>query len=217
MRLASKLLIATSLAVVVFASVPPPAAAVEYTVDANPYSVSHTLPGTELWNVYELTANAGDQISYTMTVTSAGDCAMLLMVRGHNPTGSSQYDTRYSMDTCGPSYANTYPVPSGEGNQWSVVIASTQLNDVTYSLTITVAPAPPINWLLIGGILIVVVVVVVGLIAALMMRRKKRAAAMPPPAAPYMGPTQPGYPAPPPSYPQPPQQPPQYPPPPPGP
>jgi len=217
MKLVSRFVTAVSLGLVLFAALATPAAAVEYTVGTNPYIVTHTLLSTEIWNAYELIAEPGGQVSYTMAVTSAGDCAMLLMVRGHNPTGNSEYDTRYSMDTCGPSYANAYPVPSNMGNQWSIVIATDRLNDVDYSLTITVSPPAPLNWLVIGGVLIVVIVVIVAIAAAVLMKRKK-AAAMPPPAMPpYMGPTQPGYPAPPPTYPQPPQQPPQYPPPPQGP
>jgi len=217
MKLVSRFLTAVSLGLVLFAALATPAAAIEYTVTVNPYTVSHTLLNTENWNAYELIAEPGGQVSYTLTVTSAGDCAMLLMVRGHNPTGSSQYDTRYSMDTCGLSYANTYPVPSNLGNQFSIVIMTDRFNDIDYSLTITVTPPTPISPLLIGGIVIVVVVVIIAVVAAVMMKRKK-AAAMPPPAMPpYMGPTQPGYPAPPPTYPQPPQQPPQYPPPPQGP
>ncbi len=213
----SGILVTMSLGLVLIA-LAPPAAAANLWVTENPFTVDDTLPGSENWNAYQLNASAGDKIAYTMTVTTSGGCAMLLMTRGHNPTGQSQYDTRYSMDTCGLTYTNEYPVPGGQGTQWSVVIASTQLTDVNYTLTITVTPAPPINWLLVGGILIVVLVVIVALVAAVVMRRKKRAAAMPPPAAPpYPGATQPGYPAPPPAYPQPPQQPPQYPPPPQGP
>ncbi len=209
--------------VVLLAAFVPSAAAVEYTVNSNPYTVNHTLLATEAWNAYELTANTGDRVTYSMTVTSAGDCAMLLLVQGHNPTVSSQYYTSYSQDTCSLTYSNTFQVPSGEGNQFSIVIATDQLNDISYTLTIAIALSPGLSsstLLLIVGIVVAVVVVIIAV--AVVASRKKKAAAIPPAMPPpYMGPTQPGYPAahPPPAYPPqyPPQQPPPYPPPPPGP
>src|SRR3972149_1016411 len=109
MKLVGRFLTAVSLGLVLFAALATPAAASDYWVTANPFTVNDTLPGTESWNAYQLNASVGDKISYTLSVTPPGGCAMLLRPRGHNPTGQSQYDPRYSMETCGLSYANTYP------------------------------------------------------------------------------------------------------------
>jgi len=182
-------------------SIAPTALAVNYTVDANPYSATHTVTSTNLYDTYELTAANGQSVAYSMTVTTTGGCAQLFFVKGHNVGPASQYYIAYSQENCVASYSNSFPVASSDGTQFTVLITTTQSTDVTYNVAVSVTTPVIPSWV-IGLIVVILIVVVIAVIRTVLRRRRR--AAMPPPMAP------PPYPAPPPSPPGqwPPQQPP---------
>jgi len=115
------------------------------------------------FDTFELTAQSGQHVKYTMTVTSTGGCAMLLFVKGHNVNPSSQYYVAYSQENCVSSYSNDFPVASSDGTTFSVVVLTQQSQNVDYSVTIqTYSPAIP-DWVL-GVVVFLGIVVAVSAI-----------------------------------------------------
>ena len=182
------------------------AAATNYTVDGATYTKSTTLSQSETWDDYELAAQSGKTISYSVSVTSGG-CVMLFFAKGHNLNLESKFLVTYSQENCAPSYSNSFPVGSGDGTQFSIVIASDSNSDVPYKLDITVADTP-FPW--VGLVVVVAIIAVfVGIMYAVRSRRRK---AMRAPTAPPPYPGTPPYPwAPPAQPPMPPTQPPIHP------
>ncbi len=194
----------------------PSAAATNYTVSTNPFTATHTLSSTDLWDTYELTAQNGQDIAYSVTVLTAGACAKLFFIKGHNANEQSLYYVDYSQTSCVTTYSKSFPVESSDGTQFTVLIETTYSGNVSYVVTVGITTPVVPSWA-IGAIVLIVILVVVMVIVALVRRRRKPAMMPPTAPSPYGGPTTPAYPgAPPPAYPQqqPPQQPPPYPPPP---
>lgn len=192
----------------------PTASATNHTVNTNPYVASHTLSTTDLWDTYELVLTSGNQVTYTVTVTTSGGCAMLLFVKGHGANMQSQFLVAYSQENCVASYGNTYVENTQYGTDYTVLIATTQSQDIDYTVSITVAAAPALSTAAILGILIIVILVVLVVVFLVIRSRRKPAPMAPMAPPPYPGQAQPGYPgAPPPPPGYPPQQPPQGPPP----
>jgi len=216
-RVLNRSLLAVSILVVLIAMLAPPTAAdTTYTVSTNPFIASHQLGILDLHDNYELVAANGDQVAYSMSIITG--CARLYFYKGHNidPETDLAY-AAYSQTSCVMSYQNTFPVPASEGTEFSIVIINPNLQDVQYTLTVTVTPAPPglPTWIIGAVIGIILIIVIIVVVVVLMVRRKKPAPAPPTAPPPYPG-QQPAYPGapPPPMYPQqPPQQPPQAPPP----
>ena len=179
----------------------PHTAAQDYNVSTNPYNQNHTLSSTDLWDAYEFVADNGQSIAYSVTVSTPGGCAQVFFVKGHNANLQSLFYERYSQTSCVASYANTFPVGSSDGREFTLLISSSSSSDVAYTVSLnTTSPILP-TWVL-GLVVFIVIGAVAGGIGALI-RKRLRAAAMPP-IAPPMGP--PPYPQAPPMYP--PEQPP---------
>ena len=171
-----------------------PASATTFTVDSANYSKSDSV-ASSAFDTFELTAQSGQHVKYTMTVTSSGGCAMLLFVKGHNVNPSSQYYVAYSQENCVSSYSNDFPVASSDGTTFSVVVLTQQSQNVDYSVTIqTYSPAIP-DWVL-GVVVFLGIVVVIAVIRTVI--RRRRAKAMPPPMQPPMQPPMGGQTPPPP-------------------
>src|SRR5438445_1164291 len=154
----------------------PTSDATTFTVSTNPYSANGTLSMSNPYDAHELTASTGQNVAYTMTVTTSGACAELFYVKGHNVNPNSQYYQGYSTSGCVSSFSKTFPVASSDGTAFTVMVASTASTSVAYSVTITVtAPALP-AWAIPVLILIVIVVVVVVVLVVLVRRRRKSAA-----------------------------------------
>ena len=178
-----------------FAMLSAPVAALEHTVDTNPYMVNHTLLAGELWNAYELTAANGQQVAYWMNVSTAGTCASFLFVRGHDVTLESTYYLDYSQENCTRRYSNSFPVESGDGTAFTILITRAQPVNVSYNLTVSVVTPAPLGFApgLLGFLAFVAVGSALGgLIGILIDRRKVRRRA---PEAPPTGPVGPQEPA----------------------
>ncbi len=171
----------------------PAAMATTYTVSTNPYTATVTLLASEPWDAHELSAANGQNVAYSLSVTTSGGCASLLFVKGHGADLNSQYYVTYSQETCVTSYSNSFPVASADGTQFSVLIATEQSQDINYTVTVNVTtPAIP-SWAL--GLLVVVGLVVIGVVIRTLIRRRRKAAApMPPATPPYPGTGAPGTP-----------------------
>ena len=200
MRHASFFVSLVIVALAAFAVVPH-AAAQDYTLNANPYNANHTLSSSDLWDGYELVADSGQSVAYSVTVSTAGGCAQVFFVQGHNANLNSQFYTAYSQTNCVTNFAKTFPVGSSDGREFTLLISSSSGSDVAYTVLINITSLIVPTWA-IGLIVFVVIGAVAGGIGALI-RKRRRAAAMPP-IAPPMGP--PPYPQAPPMYP--PEQPP---------
>jgi len=200
-----QLLVGLAIAAILAVMTAPAAMAVNYNVSANPYTASHVVTtSTNPYDTHELTAGNGQNVAYTMTVTTSGGCAQLFFVKGHNVGPSSQYYIAYSQENCVTSYSNSFPVASNDGTQFTVLIATTQSQDVNYTASITVStPAIP-SWAI--GLLVVIAIVVILAIVRGLLRRRRKPAMMPPISPPPPAPGQ--YPPPPqPPYGPPPTQP----------
>lgn len=176
----------------------PNATATTYAVSGSPYTPTNTLGSLDLWDSYELSAPNGAHVTYSVATSGAG-CVMVLFVKGHSVSMSSTYYILYSQENCVASYSNTFPVGSNDGTDFTVLVATTSMSDVTYTVNIGVQPSSILDIAL--GLAVIVVIVAV-VVVVLVVRRRRKAAKAPP-----MGP-QPQMP--PPGYP--PQQPPQQPP-----
>jgi hypothetical protein len=131
-------------------------AADDFTVASTPYRVNHTLASQSLWNAYELNARDTQRITYTMSITTPGACASLYFLKGHNPGPLSQYFVTFSEQTCVQTYSNSFPVEAADGTEFSVLIETDYIGDVSYSLVIDLlTPAVP-SWLLGIGILAII-------------------------------------------------------------
>lgn len=181
----------------------PSAAATTYTVGANPYTATNAISVTDLWDSYELTAAAGSHVTYSVTA-SGGGCVMALFAKGHSVTAASSYYVLYSQESCVPSYSNTFPVASSDGTDFSVLVITTSLTAVDYTLTVNVQGPAVLDLALVGALVILAAVVIAG-VAVLLLRRRKAAKVPPPVYAPPAYPSQPMPPVPPA---EPPQQPP---------
>jgi len=176
------------------------ASALTYTV-TTPYRVDHTLAADASWNAYELTAQNDQRVTYSMTITTSGACAMMFFIKGHGVTPESKYFIAYSQENCAQSYANTFPVGSRDGTDFTVLILTDYTGDVNYTLAIDIASPVVPSWL--TGIGVLAVIVVVGVLIRTVRRRRRaaRMASMPPlvpgfppvmpPPAPPMQPPQP--------------------------
>src|SRR5437867_2023026 len=201
----AKLPVGLAVAALVALMFTPAAAATNYTVSSNPYSASVTLRSTELWDTHELNASNGQNVAYSFSVTTSGGCASLLFVKGHNANLQSQYYTAYSTVSgnqlnCVTSYSNSFPVGSSDGTLFTVLITTTQNQDVDYTVSVNIT-TPVIPTWLVGLLAFIGIVVVVALVGALIRRRRRKPALMPPMAPPYVGPGAPGAPMPPQQYP----------------
>lgn len=163
--------------VVVFAA--PAASAATYIVTANPYTATHSLSVTDSWDSYEITASTGSKISYSVAVTETG-CVKLALVQGHGVTLDSQYYIDYSQETCVASYSNTFPVESGEGTDFSVVIMTSMMTGVNYTISISTAAPAGLDPLVVLAVLLPILAVVI-VVVVLVARRRKRAVPMAPP------------------------------------
>ncbi|HKZ99269.1 MAG TPA: hypothetical protein VJ326_06745 [Thermoplasmata archaeon] len=132
--------VAIVLALVLVSSV---VSATTYAVSENPYRITHTTRIDLLWNAYELGARDGQRISYWMNVTTAGGCASLLLIRGHDANLDSLYYVDYSEEDCVAKYSNSFPVGAADGTAFSVLIWTTSTQNVTYDLVIAVTDPPP--------------------------------------------------------------------------
>jgi hypothetical protein len=180
----------------------PPVAATTYQVTTTPYNVTNDVSLLDLWDAYEFNANTGQNIQFTVSPSGTG-CLMVLFVKGTSVSPSSQYYSAYSQDQCGGSYSNTFPVGANDGQAFTIIVATTSVTAVNYSVSLSIASPgiPPILITLLALILIPIVVVVVVVILLVRRHRKKTAPVAPrAPAA--------GWPSPPPSPPQQPPQPP---------
>ena len=169
----------------------PNAAAKTYSVDASPYTATNTLGALDLWDSYELSAPNGAHVTYSVTTSGSG-CVMVLFVEGHSVTMDSTYYVLYSQESCVASYSNSFPVGSNDGTDFTVLVSTTSMSDVTYTVNIGVQPSSLLD-IALGLALIVVIAAVV--VVVLVVRRRRKAARAPPPAAglqPQMPP--PGYP-----------------------
>jgi hypothetical protein len=148
--------------------------ALTYTV-TTPYRVDHTLAADASWNAYELIAQTDEQVTYSITTTTSGACAMTFFIKGHNVNPQSKYFIAYSQENCAQSYTNTFPVGSRDGTDFTVLILTDYTGDVNYTLAIDIAsPAFP-TWL--PGIGVLAVLVVIGVVIGTV-RRRRRAARM---------------------------------------
>ena len=165
----------------------PTSAATTFTVSANPYSANGTLSPSNPYDAHELTAATGQNVAYTMTVTTSGGCAELFYVKGHNVNPNSQYYQAYSTSGCVASFSKTFPVASADGTAFTVMVASTASTAVAYSVTITVTtPALP-TWI-VPLLALVIIVVVVVVFVVVVVRRRRKSATPPPMAPPPAGP-----------------------------
>ena len=192
----------------------PAAANDTYVAPSYPYSTEATIGAYEEFDWHEITAVAGNEITFSARTTGGG-CIIVILGLGHNwDFNTSLYLPRYSQDSCVTSFSKAYTVPPGGGPDFSIVITSEIIQDVAYHVEINVANPSP--WGAVAGILVfIILAVIVGVIAAVV-RRRKRAA---PPPVMYPPMYTPGAPTqyPPPGPAQPPTEPvspPQYPPPP---
>ncbi|MGI0148044.1 MAG: hypothetical protein ACREDF_00740 [Thermoplasmata archaeon] len=144
------------LGIALLTAIGPPASATDFAVISTPYQVNHTLASDTRWNTYELTASIGQQVKYSITITTTGACASLLFIKGHNPGLRSEYFVTYSKESCVQTYSNSFPVEPNDGTTFSVLIETTYTGDVSYFLAIDIlAPLVP-TWLLGIGIVAII-------------------------------------------------------------
>src|SRR5437899_12588385 len=106
-----------------------------------------------------------------MNVSTPGGCAMLLFVKGHNANMQSQYAPSYSQETCAARYSNTFPVASSDGTQFTLLLATSQSSNVTYTVTANITTPLIPSWVL--GLLVVIAIVVVLAIVRSLIRRRR--------------------------------------------
>jgi hypothetical protein len=114
------------------------AMAQDFEVTSTPFRVDHTLSPDVAWNTYGLNAAIEKRVSYSVTVTTADACVMLLFLKGHGVGSQSQYFETYSEVSCVPGYSNTFPVEAADGTSFTVLIATESQGDVNYHLTIEI-------------------------------------------------------------------------------
>lgn len=120
------------------------ALAQDFEVTETPFRVDHTLSQGTRWNTYELNAAVDQRVSYSVTVTTADACVILLFVKGHGIGPESAYFGTYSEERCVSNYANVFPVESADGTEFTVLIDTQSQGDVTYHLAIDIqAPVLP--------------------------------------------------------------------------
>ena len=127
-----------------------------FSVTSTPYQVDHTLAASALWNTYELSARDGDRVTYAMTVSTAGACAALLFVQGHDVGPMSELYISFSEARCVHNYTNSFPVESQDGKNFSVLIETSYAGDVRYSLTINIVRPLVPGWVLGTGVVVLV-------------------------------------------------------------
>lgn len=181
--LARRILAMVCLGVLVAVLAAPAVSATTYTVDADPYTATNAVSVTDTWDTYELTASAGQSIAYSVSAAGGG-CVMLLFIKGHSVTVNSQYYVAYSQANCVSSYSNTFPVASADGTDFSVLITTTNMSPVTYTVNINTTGGGLGSLLYVLLALIVVIVVVAVIVVVLVRRRKPPTSMAPPPYVP---------------------------------
>jgi len=175
--------------------------AATYTVAASPYTNTTELPPTQSsaqsWDAYEIVAAPGDVISYSVSASALlrpSNCVMLIIGKGHNidlqtwqpGLGNPGGAPSYSSYGCVHDYTNRFPVGTGDGREFTVVITTDQEPgypwDVNYTVTIRVDPGPLVP-ILVGVVLSLIVVLVI-VVVALQRLRAARTPAAPPARAP---------------------------------
>ena len=144
------------------------AAAQTFEITSTPFQVHQNLAADAGWHAYALTARTEEKVAYSMAVTTADACAILLFVKGHDLGPTGQYFATYSERNCVPRYSNTFPVDAADGTDFTVLIETTSPGDVNYSLEVhiltpvlsratagllivlTIAVLPPSLWVLRG-------------------------------------------------------------------
>lgn len=188
MRLRTHLAAVMCLVLLTDLLVAPTAAATTTTVTSNPFSASGTITAAEIWDSFELTASSGSRVTYTVTA-SGGGCVMVFFAQGHSVTMSSSYYVSYSQENCVASYTNTFPVSSGEGTDFSLVVSSTMGTDVPYTVNVSVASPGALDAVL--GVLVIAVILVLVPVVLVLLRRRKKVVTVPPPYMPPMTPPPP--------------------------
>ncbi len=77
-------------------------------------------------------------MTYSLKVITPDACASLFFVKGHGLRGDSVYYVTYSEVTCALTFSRTFPVESGDGRTFTIVIASVHTGDVAYELRVRV-------------------------------------------------------------------------------
>jgi hypothetical protein len=150
------------------------------TVSAETFSVGDTydsddtLLNTDAWNEYEINADSSKKVEYSFQVQGDGSI-MVLFVKGHDVDMDSSYYIMYSEDTSTKSYSNTFPVDSGDGTRFTILIVTEETENVTYSAGIKVIDKP-VTDLIFGIIIFVVIIIVIAAIGAAWRSRRKRKA-----------------------------------------
>lgn len=149
-------LLAVVIVLCFFATVPG-ARAQDFEVTSTPFRVDHTLSLGTAWNTYELSAGIDQRVAYSVTVTTAGACVMLLFVKGHGIRAfQSEYFATYSEDACVPSYSNTFPVEPADGTAFTVLIDTESAGEVDYRLAIDIlSPVVP-AWVIVLSVMAII-------------------------------------------------------------
>ena len=124
---------------------------------STPFRVDHTLSPGASWNTYELSAAVDQRIAYSVTVSTADACVLLLFVKGHGIRAlQSEYFASYSVEACVSNYSNTFRVEPPDGTAFTVLIDTESSGDVVYHLAIDIlSPVVP-SWVVVLFVLVTI-------------------------------------------------------------
>jgi hypothetical protein len=137
----------------------------------NSYEDEQILHYTELWNEYKITADSGKQIQYSFKVEGNGTL-MVLFVKGHSVDHNSDYLLQYSKDSSTKSFSDSFNVESDDGTQFTLIVMSEEIRNVTYTTKINVVDTPRTDF--ICGALILSLLIGCGGAASFLIRSKRK-------------------------------------------